>query len=60
VTPEEEAVLRAAREWARARRPVASVGNKEHFARLVRALAAERDSTSDALEVAVAIYEETL
>jgi hypothetical protein len=60
VTPEERAVLEAARAWAKSRGPIVSIGNAEHFAKLVLAHEAEETRAADALEIAIAIYEETL
>lgn len=60
MTPEAAALIEAARAWAKARGPIVSIGNAEHFARLVRAHEAEETRTADDLEIAVAVYEETL
>ncbi len=60
MTPEEEAVLKAARAWVEARRPVVSVGNKEHLANLAREKELAEEGAAGALTVAVVLYEETL
>ena len=60
MTPEEARVLEAARAWAKSRGPIVSIGNAEHFARLVREHEAQETKAADDLEIAIAIYEETL
>lgn len=52
--------MEAARAWARARSPILAVGNADFFARIVREHEAEETRTTDDLELAIAIYEETL
>jgi hypothetical protein len=58
VTPKEANVLMAAKRWAKSRGPIVSVGNAEHFARMVRAHEAEETAAADELELAVALLNE--